>query len=278
MSTGGGLHRAVERAAQVGCDCVQLFSKNNNQWSAPPLTEASIAAFRDALAARGIGRTLIHDSYLINLASPDDDLWEKSVAALRVELERAALLGVPWVVFHPGSYTTSDEAAGIDRVIAGLDRLDAVLQTVGGGLLLETTAGQGTNLGRTFEQLGAMLDGVRDSTRLGVCVDTCHIFAAGYPLGTPAEYAKTFAALDAAVGLGRIRAFHLNDSVKGLGSRVDRHADIGGGMLGLEPFRLLLADPRFADVPMYLETPKGTPDDGTRDRHNLSVLRDLLPK
>lgn len=275
MSTAGGVFRAVERAAEAGCDVVQLFSKNNNQWSGPPTTPEVGKRFKDALAEHKIGHPLIHDSYLINLASPDDALWEKSVAAFRDELQRAAVLGVPWVVTHPGSFTTSSEQEGLDRVAAALDRLSAEAVDLGAGCLLEATAGQGTNLGWKFEHLAAILAGVKDSSWLGVCIDSCHIFAGGYPLASEAEYAATWAQFDRIVGFDRLKAFHLNDSVKGLGCRVDRHAHIAEGSMGEEPFRRLLQDPRFVSIPMYLETPKGDRDGVDLDVINLATLRRL---
>ncbi|MGL4514702.1 MAG: deoxyribonuclease IV [Lacipirellulaceae bacterium] len=275
MSIAGGAYKAVEAAHAAGCDCVQLFTKNNNQWNAKPLEPAHVAAFREALGRLGISQPIAHDSYLINLGSPDDALWEKSVAALVVELERAALLGIPYVVAHPGAFTTSSEEAGLARIAAGLDEVHRRLPKATAQVLLENTAGQGSNLGWRFEHLGAIVAQVAEPERLGVCIDTCHAFAAGYAMETRAEYEATVDALDRAVGVGRVKALHLNDSVKPLGSRVDRHAAIGGGQMGLEPFRHLMNDRRFADTPMYLETPKGQQEGEDLDVVNLRVLRGL---
>lgn len=276
MSIAGGYYKAVETAHRCGCDCVQLFTKNNNQWRAKDITADDARQFREALRRTGVTHPISHDSYLINLAAPDEPLWHKSVAALVVELQRADRLGIPYVVAHPGAFTTSSEEAGLARVVAALNKVHSQSKGVRAMCLLETTAGQGSSLGWRFEHLGAILDGVKHPQRLGVCVDTCHVFAAGYPLATAREYRQTMAALDRAVGLQRVKAFHLNDSVKELGSRVDRHAHIGQGKLGLEAFRRLLNDRRFRDVPMYLETPKGLRDGVQWDVINLATLRGLL--
>lgn len=276
MSIAGGYHKSVEAAATCKMDCVQLFTKNNNQWKAKEITDAEAKAFRDSLAKLGIAHPIAHDSYLINLAAPDDELWRKSIDAMAVELRRAEQLGIPYVVAHPGSFTTTSEAVGLKRIIAGLDEVHAQTEGVTSQCLLETTAGQGSNLGHRFEHLAEIIAGVKQPERLGVCVDTCHIFAAGYPLATAEEYHATFEELDRIVGLKLVRAFHLNDSKKGLGSRVDRHEHIGEGMLGLEPFRHLLNDPRFKSVPMYLETNKEERDGEEMDVVNLRTLRSLI--
>ncbi len=276
QSIAGGYFKAVEIAARVGCDCVQVFTKNNNQWRAKEISDAEAAAFREALVRLNIVRPIAHDSYLINLAAPDDELWLKSIAAFAHELERADRLGIPYVVTHPGSYTTTSEAAGLKRIAAALDEVHRRTAGVAARCLLENTAGQGTNLGHRFEHLQAILNSVREPQRLGVCIDTCHAFAAGYPLESKQQYDDTMGDLERCVGLERVRAFHLNDSKKGLGSRVDRHEHIGEGLLGLEPFRHLLNDPRFHDVPMYLETPKGTRDGEDLDTVNLRTLRRLV--
>lgn len=276
MSIAGGYYKAVEAAAELGMDCVQLFTKNNNQWRAKPLSAEDISRFRDALEKTGVQHPVAHDSYLINLASPDDALWQKSLDAFVIELERAEALGLIGVVMHPGSHVTSTPEEGLARIVKALDL--AISRTPGfqTEILLEVTAGQGSNLGHRFEHLGHLLGEIRDSERVGVCVDTCHIFAAGYPLVSRAEYLQTMQELDSAIGFERIRAFHLNDSVRELGSRVDRHAKIGAGTLGLEPFRHLLNDPRFAEVPMYMETPKGEEEGEMLDAVNLRTLRSLI--
>ena len=272
MSIAGGYYRAVEIAARCGCDCVQVFTKNNNHGAKPLRTRRHTPVEFEL----NISHPIAHDSYLINLAAPDDELWKKSIDAFVVELQRAERLGIPYVVTHPGSYTTSSEEAGLARIIAALDEVHRQTPGLTSQCLLETTAGQGSNLGWRFEHLATILDGVQSPERLGVCVDTCHIFAAGYPLADKAEYRSTMKQLNQLVGLERVKAFHLNDSKRELGSRVDRHEHIGEGHLGIEPFRHLLNDRRFRKVPMYLETPKGQRNGEELDVINLRILRDLI--
>jgi deoxyribonuclease IV len=275
QSIAGGYHKAIELAHARGCDCAQIFTKNTNQWRAKEIAPDEAARFRQTVAETGVACPLAHDSYLINLASPNQELWRKSIDAMVQELLRADLLGIPWVVSHPGAFTTGSEGEGLRRIVNALD--EALAQTRGHkvGCLLETTAGQGTTLGWRFEQLAAILAGVQDARRLGVCFDTCHVFAAGYPLAPQTAYRKTMKQFDATVGLDQIRAFHLNDSLKDLGSRVDRHAHIGAGKMGTEPFRLLLRDRRFRAIPMVLETPKGEAEGIDCDETNLTTLRAL---
>ncbi|HEU5087574.1 MAG TPA: deoxyribonuclease IV [Roseiflexaceae bacterium] len=273
MSISGGLHHALAHGTRAGCDTVQLFTKNQQQWRARPLTSVDIDAFERAKQEHIMAPLLVHDSYLINLASPKDDLWQKSIEAFGEELDRCRQLGIPYLVTHPGAHTGSGEQAGLQRVAEALNRLfDA---QVGGDttVLIETTAGQGSTLGYRFEHLAELIDRVEHSERLAVCVDTCHMLAAGYDFRTPETYAATFEAFDRIVGLDRIKAFHLNDSVKDVGSRTDRHAHIGDGFVGLEGFRLVVNDPRFIGLPMILETPKG--DDLAEDIENLTKLRNL---
>jgi len=278
MSMAGGYYKAVEAAHRVGCDCVQLFTKNNNQWRAKLITEDEAQRFRSALVDLKIAHPISHDSYLINLASPNDELWKKSIDAFVIELQRAELLGIPYVVAHPGAYTTSTEARGLKRIVRGLNEVHKQTKGCTAQCLLETTAGQGSNLGWKFEHLATVLDGVRDPDRLGVCFDTCHVFAGGYAMGTEKEYKATMRSLNKTIGVKKVKAFHLNDSKKPLGSRVDRHEHIGQGELGLDPFRFLLNDRRFRKVPMYLETPKGEKNDGRLDVMNLKTLRKLIAK
>ena len=273
VSTAGGLHNAFERAATATCNVVQIFSKNQKQWVAKPLDKAAIDRFCASHRDFGACPLLAHDSYLINLASPDDTLWEKSIAAFAVELERCQQLGIAHLVTHPGAHVGSGEEAGLERVGAALRRLLAT--GVGGDtmILLETTAGQGTALGDRFEHLGRLLELTDGNPRIGVCLDTCHILAAGYDFRTPQDYAATFEQFNRLIGLDRLKAFHLNDSKTDLGSHVDRHTHIGEGFIGLEGFRLLLNDPRFQHRPMVLETPK-EPDEAA-DITNLQTLRGL---
>lgn len=275
MSIAGGCDRAVRSAHAIGFQTVQLFTKNNNQWKAPPLTEAHVSAFRAALAETGIVDPVAHNSYLINLGSPDDTLWKKSIDAMTVEVERCQALGVKDLVTHPGAHKGAGEEAGLSRIAAGLDEVHRRTRGTSVRIDLETTSGQGTCLGHRFEHLGAILDRVAEPDRLGICVDSCHIFAAGYSLATADEYDKTMDGLDRAVGIRRVRVWHLNDSRRERGSRVDRHAGIGRGHLGLEPFGRIVRDPRFQSILMILETPKGTEEGVELDAVNLRVLRDL---
>ena len=276
VSIVGGYREAVRRASQAGCDCLQMFTKNGNQWRDRQVTRTEAEEFAAALAEFKITHPIAHDSYLINLASPDKSLWRKSVSSLVAELRRSDHLGLPYVVIHPGAATDDDESAGIRRVIRAIDQIHSRVGAILTRILLETTAGQGTSLGWRFEHLAAILCGVKAPDRLGVCFDTCHVFAAGYPLGAEDEYQATMQAMDAVVGLGQIKAFHLNDSARPCGSRVDRHAHIGRGQMGIEPFRFLLNDPRFQEIPMYLETPKGAEDGLELDVINLTSLRLLV--
>jgi deoxyribonuclease-4 len=275
MSIAGGMDRAPRRGREVGCDTIQLFTKSNRQWGAKPLTEEEVAAFKAALAEAGISPVVAHDCYLINLAAPDATVWARSLAAFREEMERAERLGIPYLVTHPGAHLGAGEPAGIARVAEALNRLHAALPPLALMVLLETTAGQGTSLGRRFEELAAILERVERPERVGICLDTCHLFAAGYDLRTPAGYEAAMRELALTLGIDRVRAIHLNDSKSGLGSRVDRHTHIGEGALGTAAFRLLLNDSRFRGVPMILETPKDD-DDGTADRRNLALLRRLI--
>ncbi|HEU5098553.1 MAG TPA: deoxyribonuclease IV [Roseiflexaceae bacterium] len=274
MSISGGLHKAFGHGERAGCDTVQIFSKNQQQWRGKPLTEEDIALFRAEQLRTGFEPLIVHDSYLINLASPKDDLWEKSVAAFADELERCAALGIPYLVTHPGAHVGSGEEAGLRREADALNRLFEAGTGEPTTVLLETTAGQGTCLGYRFEHLATLIELVDRSDRIGICVDTCHLLAAGYDVRTPEACAATFEELDRVIGIERIKAFHLNDSQKDLGSRVDRHTHIGAGCVGLEGFRAIVNDPRFAQIPMILETPKG--DDLAEDIENLAKLRGLL--
>ncbi|HTN04717.1 MAG TPA: deoxyribonuclease IV [Planctomycetaceae bacterium] len=276
LSIAGGYYKAVDAAAALGMGTCQIFTKNNNQWHGKPLSDDDIRLFREAVARTGIQQPCAHNSYLINVASPDDALWQKSVDALVVEVERAEALGLVGVVMHPGASVKSTAEEGLQRIVAGLDETHQRTRGVKVHLWLETTAGQGSCLGWRFEELSQILAEVAEPERLGVCFDTCHVFAAGYGLQTPAEYAATMDEFDRLIGVDRLRAFHLNDSKKPQGSRVDRHEHIGEGCLGLEPFRHLLNDPRFVDRPMYLETEKGERDGEDLDAINLRTLLGLI--
>lgn len=276
MSIAGGHDRAVRAAAGVGFAAVQLFTKSSNQWAARPLEPDGIALFRASLAETGIAPAVGHNSYLINLASPDDALRRRSLDAMATELGRADALGLAELVIHPGAHMGEGDDAGLLRVARSLDEVHRRTRGAATRIALETTAGQGTCLGHRFEHLGRILAEVAEPERLSVCVDTCHVFAAGYPLATAEEYNATMDELDRAVGLARVRVWHLNDSRRERGSRVDRHAGIGRGHLGLDPFRRIVRDPRFAAVPMILETPKGTENGRDLDALNLETLRRLF--
>ena len=273
MSIAGGMEQAVARAVSLGCTALQVFTKSSNQWRARPLPPDEVERFRSAIAGSAIGAVVAHDSYLINLAAPGDDLWSRSVAALIEEIERCALLGIGTLVLHPGAHVGSGLEAGIARITEALNRAHEA--TAGQPVItaLETHAGQGTTIGDRFEHLRDILAGLRRPERAAVCFDTCHAFAAGYPIHTDEGWDTTLAEFDRVVGLERIACVHVNDSVKGLGCRVDRHAGIGEGAMGLTPFIRLVTDPRTRALPLVLETPKG--EDLAEDVRNLGLLRRL---
>lgn len=274
MSISGGLHLAIDRAVAAGCGALQIFTRNSNQWKGKPVSDTDAALFRTKLAASGLHEVISHDIYLINLAAPPGETRDKSLAAFRDELETCARLGIAKVVMHPGSHLSDSPHVGLARVIEAFDQLFSEVPQFEGRVLIETTAGQGSNLGRTFEELGVIIAGSRFPEKFGVCFDTCHTFAAGYDTATEAGYHDTMEQFDRIIGLERLECFHFNDSKKGLGSRVDRHEHIGLGTLGLNPFRFILNDPRFAAVPKILETPKG--DNDEMDAVNLATLRGLV--
>ncbi|HTI38738.1 MAG TPA: deoxyribonuclease IV [Vicinamibacterales bacterium] len=283
MSIRGGLPRAVDRAHASGCAALQIFTKSAGQWRARPLPDDEVRAFRRRVRETGIRPVVAHNSYLINVAAADRILRRRSIAALVEELDRAEALGLDGLVMHPGSYTSGSESGGL-RLIA--DAIAAVFDTRPYGrtrLLLEHTAGQGTNLGHRFEHLAGIIDALGGSPRVGVCLDTCHLLTAGYDICSEDGYRETFRQFGRIVGFSRLKALHLNDSKKPCASRVDRHEHIGKGCIGLEPFRWLLNDPRFARLPMLLETPKLETRESLRqsdvdplDAMNLSTLRALI--
>lgn len=277
LSVAGGLANAVAEATALGCQTLQLFTKNANQWAGKPLSEDDSRSFRKAVRGAKLKHVTAHDSYLINLAAPGDELYRKSIEAFTRELERAECLGLSYLVTHPGSHTGSGVEAGVQRVIAALDEVQARCGGFKVKVLVENTAGQGSSLGARFEEIAFIREGVRDPQRLGVCFDTCHAFAAGYPLDSEADYATTFEQFDELIGLSNLKLFHVNDSVKPLGSRVDRHAGIGLGEIGLNAFRQLVTDPLFGNRPMILETPKEDAVGREMDPVNLAVLRGFLP-
>jgi deoxyribonuclease-4 len=274
MSISGGLHLAIDRAVAAGCGVLQIFTRNSNQWKGKPVSEADAVLFREKFAASGMREVISHDIYLINLASPPGETRDKSLVAFRDELETCARLGIAKVVMHPGSHLADSPQAGLARVVEAFDQLFREVPQFDGKVLIETTAGQGSNLGRTFEELQTIISASKFPHKFGACFDTCHTFAAGYDTATEEGYADTMGQFDRLIGLDRLQCFHFNDSKKGLGSRVDRHEHIGQGALGLNPFRFILNDPRFANVPKILETPKGDNDD--MDAVNLGILRGLM--
>lgn len=272
-SVAGGFHLAIERGHAAGCRVVQIFTGSNRQWASRPVPDSAARLFRSTARRLRVRPVSSHACYLINLAASDRAVRDLSRKALCEEIERAEALGVPHLVLHPGSHTGAGPEEGMRRVADGLASVLARTDACRVRVLLENTAGQGTALGWRFEELARILSLLGDPPRVGVCIDTCHTFAAGYDLRTPEAYRATMHALDAAVGLRRVRLLHLNDSRGDLGSRVDRHEHIGRGKLGREAFRSIVRDARFARVPKVLETPKQ--EDAKEDRRNLAVLRRL---
>ena len=283
LSIAGGLPRAIDRAQATRCEALQIFTKSVGQWRARPLPDDEVAAFRIRVRESGITPVIAHNSYLINIAAAEGVLRARSIAALAEELDRAERLGLDGLVMHPGSYTTGSEAAGLRLIASALEEILAARPDSKVRVLLEHTAGQGTNLGHRFEHLASIIERLDGSRRLGVCLDTCHLLTAGYDLCSPEGYEQTFRDFDRIVGFDRLAAFHLNDSKRPCGSRVDRHEHIGKGCLGLEPFRRILNDARFKALPMLLETPKlDTPESRRKsdadpwDMKNLRTLRKLI--
>ena len=276
VSIAGGVSQAPLRAGAVGAKAIQIFTKNNNQWKGKPLTEGEIARFFENEKKTGVEVFASHDCYLINLASADKEILRKSREAFLDEIDRADALGLKCLVFHPGAHRGEGERRGLGRVVDSLDWILNKRPNSRVTLTLETTAGQGTSLGHRFEQLAWIIERVERPERLGVCLDTCHVFAAGYEINTKSGYAETFREFDKTIGLSRLEMFHVNDSKRELGSRVDRHEHIGAGRIGREGFRLLVNDRRFTRTPMILETPKGP--DGAEDIINLGFLQALVGK
>jgi deoxyribonuclease-4 len=276
MSIAGGVDKALRRGREVGCDTIQLFTKNANQWRVQPLHPDAIEAFHQARQETGVRPVAAHDSYLINLASPDEGLYKRSREALWVEMERAETLGLPYVVMHPGSHRGGGEGEGLYGIARAINFLHQRGRGMRVQILLETTAGQGATLGYCFEHFARVIGMIEEDERVGVCLDTSHVFAAGYDIRTPEGYENTMKEFDRIIGLDRLRLIHLNDSKAAVGTRVDRHEHIGQGYMGLAPFRFLLQDPRLAYLPFIIETPKGRAPGGEDwDCVNLRVLRGL---
>ena len=284
ISTAGGLFKAFERGYDSGCDTIMIFTKSNRQWKAKPLSDDDIQKFRSKdKEFADIHPVAIHASYLINIGSPEDELWEKSYQALKIEVERADALGIRLLTFHPGAHMKAGEEQGLETVAKALRRLLEETKDSQTIVCLETTAGTGTTLGYRFEHLAYLLEHVQiegQQERLGVCLDTCHVFAAGYDIRTPDVYRSTIEEFDSTVGIDNIKCFHLNDSKYELGKRGDRHTHIGEGEIGLEGFANFVNDPRWNGVPAHLETPKTEEtDDGEEiemDPVNLETLRKLI--
>ena len=276
MSIAGGLHLAFARIQEVQGESLQIFLSNQRQWQTVPLTSQMVEDFRQQWKENDYMPVAAHDSYLINLAAPDPTTLERSVAAFADELQRAATLRIPFLITHPGSHRGEGVEAGLERFVENMDRAITRSKTSTVMVLIENTAGQGTNLGSTFEEISFIISESQYADDLGVCFDTSHAFAAGYDIRTRVTYEDTLSKFDQIIGLERLKFFHINDSKRPLDSRVDRHEHIGEGEIGLEGFRLLLNDPRFRQHPMVLETPKGK--ELKEDKANLRVLRSLIAK
>lgn len=275
MSIAGGVYNAFTDGKKVGCDTMQIFTKSSNQWKARPLADDEIARFKKSQAETGISPVVAHDSYLINLCTPDPQKQKMSVEAFAVELERCRNLGIPYLVMHPGSHLGEGEEWGLKTIAENLSKLIAEDKGGGGAMvLLETTAGQGSNLGYKFEHLKFIMDLIPFKDRVGVCLDTAHVFAAGYDIKSDGGFEKVLDEFERIIGLKHLKAIHLNDSKKACGSRVDRHEMIGKGELGIEAFRYLMNKKELAAVPMILETPKDK--DYKEDIENLALLRSLI--
>jgi deoxyribonuclease-4 len=277
MSIAGGLYRALLRGYDLGCTTIQLFTRNATRWKANPLVPEEVSLFKRTRQTTGIDPLVAHGSYLVNLASPDAGILERSRDALIEEVRRAGQLGIPFLVIHPGSHRGTGEKTGLRRIVESFNRICAEADSSNVSILLETTAGQGNTVGYRFEHLKEIIDGVRWPSRFGVCLDTCHVFAAGYGLSSEAEYRRTFDEFDSILGLDLLRVIHVNDSAGGPGKRLDRHTHIGRGSIGIDAFRMLMKDERFSRVPKILETPKGKPGDQW-DRRNLALLAELARK
>jgi deoxyribonuclease-4 len=276
-SIAGGLYKALLQGDALGCQVVQFFTQAPSQWKIRVLSREEIRTFQETARRSAARPAMTHTSYLINLATPCAKLAKKSLGAFEAEMVRAEELGVPFVVAHPGAHMGEGEKKGLERIARRLDTLHRRTAGFRTRVLLETTSGQGTVLGHRFEQLEEIISRVSSPERLGVCLDTCHLFAAGYDLRTRESYRSTMECLDRTVGIHRVKAVHLNDSKRELGSRVDRHTHIGKGEIGLKGFRNLMADGRFRGVPMVLETPKGKGSGAEEDRKNLQTLRKMIP-
>ena len=274
FSIAKGLHKAILEAESYKCNTLQIFTKNANTWKEKTISENDIRKFKDIKVQTNIYNIISHTSYLINLAGPDKTKSDMSCEALKQEIIRCGQLELPYLVLHPGSHMGDGETKGINRIADNINQIFAATDGITTRLLLETTAGQGTSIGHTFEQLSAIIEKVHDKARIGVCLDTCHIFAAGYDISNKKGYEKTIRAFDDIIGLNNLFVIHLNDTKKACGTRVDRHEHIGDGFIGLDAFRLIMNDTRLQKIPKILETPK-LKDGADADIINLELLRKL---
>lgn len=274
MSVAGGKHLAIERAMEVGCNVLQIFVKNASRWKEKSLNPEDSRTFAEQWQKSPLSTIVAHDSYLVNLASPSESLWRRSIEAVLDEMKRSELLGLDYLVAHPGAHVDSGETVGIGRIGKALDIILEETRDYHVRIALETTAGQGSTLGYSFQQLRDMLAACSQGKEVYVCFDTCHVFAAGYDIRNEEGCMRTFEEFDRRIGLERLRVFHFNDSVRGLGSRVDRHAHIGQGEIGVRAFRWILNQEGLTDVPKILETPKEKGSES--DRRNLELLRSLV--
>lgn len=277
MSVAGGLENAFTAGVEVGCDCLQIFVKNQRQWKAAPLSEDQISRYKETASATKLALVVAHASYLLNLASPVSEARTKSVRAMIDELQRCEALGVSALIFHPGAHMDDTMQNGIKRIAKSLNEVHQACAGFNTTILLETTAGQGSAIGWQFDQLSDIFDQTKQPELLGVCLDTCHLFAAGYDFRKPQGYKKMMNEMEQTFGVQKVKCIHLNDSKKDCGSRVDRHDHIGKGKIGLEGFKHFVNDKRFRNIPFILETPKGKDGRGTPyDKVNLKRLRDLI--
>ncbi len=273
-SIAGGVDKAIERAERIGCTAIQIFTKNSNQWKSSLIDENIVQTYKNLLSKSNIKIVISHDSYLINLAAKEKPLLEKSRQSFIEELQRCEQLGIEYLNFHPGAHTGAGEEEGIKTIA---ESINIALEKTRGykvKAMLETTAGQGTSIGYRFEQLKKIIDLIEDKNRTAVCIDTCHIFAAGYDIRTAESCKKVFREFDEVIGLEYLKAFHLNDCKKELGSRVDRHEHIGKGFIGLEGFRYIMNEKKFNKIPKVLETPKGA--EMLEDVENMNILKGLI--
>lgn len=277
FSIDGGIEKAVERAAEYGCNTLQLFTKNSLQWRAKSLKEEEISVFRSMVASKGVEKVVAHAAYIINIGSPDSTIYKNSLSSLLLELTRATELHIPYLDLHPGSHKEGDRNESLDRIAKTINEIYSSHDDITTMLLLENSAGQGTNLCHRFEEIERILSKIEMKNKVGICYDTAHGFAAGYDLRTKETYEKVMEEFDRILGLDLLKAMHLNDSKSPLGSRIDRHQHIGNGYLGLKSFELLLNDKTFKDIPFIIETPKGVDAAGVDlDTLNFSTLRSLV--